>query len=113
MKMQPVTYRLELREGSGFTQFRNDKLNWVYKRDVVMRPFVWVSGSAVEFSILEFYSSSEGLKERVLCSSVFYDKDYPAVRQLMDNLASGDLRGNGAEMTAHSLYWKLFLPTEE
>jgi hypothetical protein len=110
MKMDPIVYRLEAKENQGFTPFRSDNGDWISRRDIVVKPFNWKQGSAIQFTIEEQFSIDGILQScnRKVCSGVFYDKDYPELKELMDNLSSGDLRGRTAEMTAHKLYWKLF-----
>jgi hypothetical protein len=114
MKMVPISFILDLEDGQGFTQFRDDKGNWVYRRDVEVHPFLWKCGAGVTFKIIEFYSDSvdHNLRKRELHREDFWDKDYMEIASLLDNLASGDLRGRTAEMTAHSVYWKLFTPSD-
>ncbi len=113
MKINPITFKLDNGEGNGFTPFRDDKGNWVYKRDVVAKPFGWKCGAGITFSIIEYYFSMEtGLREREIACQTFYDKDHLELLTIMTNLASGDLRGYGAEMAANNLYWNLFLPTK-
>ena len=114
MKLIPTTFKLDNRENYGFQPFRNDKDAWVFKRDVIAKPFIWNSGSAITFSIVEYSSSLEsGITERELTCHTFYDKDNMEFKTDLDNLASGDLRGQGAEATCHHLFWKLFLFSDE
>lgn len=110
MKMVPISYTLGLDDGQGFDQFRDSKGNWIYRRDVEVHPFLWKSGAGVTFKIIEFYSDSVDcfLQRRELDRQSFWDKDCPEVAELLENLASDDLRGRTAEMTAHRVYWKLF-----
>lgn len=110
MKMVPMSYVLGLDDGQGFDPFRDSKGNWAYRRDVEVHPFLWKSGAGVTFKIVEFYSESVdyALHRRELIRQDFWDKNCPEIAELLENLASGDLRGRAAEMTAHRIYWKLF-----
>jgi hypothetical protein len=110
MKMDPIVFRYEVKENEGFTSFRNDNGDWISRRYILVKPFQWKNGSAIQFVIEEQFSV-DGLVQpynRKVISAVFYDKDYSELKELMDNLASNDLRGRTAEMTAYKLYWKLF-----
>ena len=116
MKMDPIVFRTKVKSGEGFTPYRNDKGEWISQRDILLIAKHWNLGSYIQFKIVESFSDINGCVQpyqRECCHRVFYDKDNKEVAELMDNLASGDLRGRVAESTAHKLYWKLFVRSEE
>jgi hypothetical protein len=120
-EIDPITYRLEVKEREGFTPFRDEWGNWVWQRDIVLTPARWNEGSYIKFQIIEKFSLNVALAipglplqhTREVCSVIFYDKKYPHLKELMDNLASNDLRGQVAKDTAWKLYWSLFSRSNE
>ena len=124
MKMVPITFRQDYSNDdgncrSGFTPFTEGN-KYIYKRYIIAYPFYWDGGSAVEFSIYQTSSTqfltteeiSFTIKEEKLSSDIYYDSVNAKESQLIDNLASNDLRGYTADRTASSLFFSLFLYSE-
>ncbi len=110
MKQDQIKFRNSYNDLPEFTPYRDYLENWIYQRDVVIEPMLWNQGSMIQFKIVDYYRSHEhGTIEKVLVSITYYDKDNPDHKELISNLASGDLRGKLAESTADKLFYDLFL----
>ena len=111
MKQDPIVYRQEYQFGGG-SGFRAENGSWVYKREITLQASNWMSGVYARFEVFDFQSSMEkgNVPVKVLDVTI-YDRDVKdeKTKLLMMNLASEDLRGRTAELTAWQVFWDLFL----
>lgn len=117
MKMDPIVFRESYKEDSGFKPFKKDD-DYIFERSVLVVPFRWQKGFGIQFKIVEKYAIKGLLQshERKICDVSRFDHEFQErweLRQMMMNLATGDLRGDAANSTAHSLFWKLFAFSNE
>src|SRR5438034_8943619 len=110
MKMDPIKFRLRYSDENtdcwkGFRPYTNKDENYILERHVIVQGSQWNSGSMVSFEIEETYLTKDKSKQRrSLCTRTYYDKDNLETKNLIDNLASDQLRGKVAENTAMALY---------
>ena len=117
--MQAIEYA-EVYDGEPyFKPYRSESGVGIVNRAVVAVPGRSSGGSSwVTFRIVDNYrkltmlvkpESTEMMAVNLILDEVtFQDDDYPKFRQLIRNLASGDLRGRAAEETVSVLLYELY-----
>jgi hypothetical protein len=90
-------YRMNMK----FKQYRKSNKDWISDRFLLVEPFRWNSGYAINLHIMEEYSNEKqpNVKQARLDTLTYYDKECgnSAISTLLGALVGDEMRGQTAE----------------